>query len=119
MIVDVEPHGEGSVDATGTGQADGPAPSPVLLLDTIELRARIECPHTKDDRLNPAYHEWVLLSNGFRGEPAIEKRDSLGRRHRFGYRPWIRMFCNNPQCDGRLLVDGRSLANALDVAVPE
>lgn len=53
MIVDVEPHGEGSVDATGTGQADGPAPSPVLLLDTPP------CPLV-DVRATDGPYEWRM-----------------------------------------------------------
>ncbi len=46
----------------------------------------------------PDYHEPVWLGGSV-------QRDSLGRRNVHGYTRWLRIVCNNPDCEFEALIN--------------
>lgn len=86
---------------------------------TDDLLAKIEVPHTEAPEL-PDYHEWVdvwLLRHEKRVGQREVWRDSLGRKHRHGRDRWRRWCCNNPTCDGVLLVNMRAVEKMVTAEV--
>lgn len=60
-------------------------------------------------------HQWFFAPEGYRGEPAVEKRDLLGRLRKNGGRRWLRYICNHLNCPARLVVREDSLLLAAGV----
>lgn len=77
-----------------------------------EVKAVLAAPHS-----NKPFHDWVFLP-GWRGVPVTVKRDSLGRQHKFAWRDWAVLICNNTECSARAFVSVDVLTDAAELALP-
>lgn len=79
---------------------------------------KITVPHDPD----AGFHHWCWIPNGWREEPAFQRRDRAGnlQGRRSGYFPqWFVLICNNTECPGRAVVPVSVVTDLADRADPE
>lgn len=63
------------------------------------------------------WHQWVFLG-GWHDIPTTVKRDLMGRHHRYAWRDWLVLSCNNSECNARGLVLMESITEAMQAEHP-